>query len=258
MKFLNLSRQDIFVIKQLAHKDKSRENASSFLGQIWQILNPFISTVVLMAVFSTMFANKKFVNFPMFIATGTIFYELFGSGTKNCLNALVSNKNFLIKTQIEKRIYVMERIYVALINFGYSMFIYVCLMLYFRIPFRWTMFLLVPDTILLLMVIYGIGKILAIINVLFADITYFYQIFTLFVFYGSDIFYDPGRVTGIAQMFLSVNPVYISIAIARITILDGIIPSIGLWLKLLLYAIFLVLVGDAIWKKGIRNIVSKI
>ncbi|SEJ03454.1 ABC-2 type transport system permease protein [Lachnospiraceae bacterium A10] len=258
MKVFGLTKQDLFVIQQLAHKDKSRENASSFMGQFWQILNPFINMIVLILVFSTMFANKDFVNYPMFVATGTMIFELFNFGTRNSLGALVSNKNFLIKTQIDKRLYIMERVYVAIINFTYSFVIYLGLMIFFHIPFRWTMMLLIPDIILLLLLIYGMGKILAVINVLFADITYFYQIFTLFLFYGSALFYSPAKIAGSARDIITFNPVYVAVAIARIAIIDGKIPGVGLWIKLFVYSSVIFLIGKKVFENSVENIVAKI
>lgn len=255
---IKVTKQDLFVIQQLAHKDKSRENASSFFGQLWQILNPFINMIVLILVFSTMFANKDFVNYPMFVATGTMIFDIFSSGTKSCLGALVANKNFLIKAQLDKTVYLKERIYVTLINFTYSFIIYLGLMMWFRIPFKGTMLLLIPDLFLLVMMVYGFGKILAIVNALFADIRYFHDIFVLMFFYGSALFYDPQRLDYFAQKVLSFNPVYISIAIARISILDGYIPKWTLWAKLLLYSVFFYSLGSYVFKKGSQNIVAKI
>ena len=193
----------------------------------------------------------------MFVSTGTMLFGLFSFGTKNCLNALVANKNFLIKTQIDKNLFVIERVYVALINFTYSFLIYICLMVYFRIPFRWTMLLLIPDLVLFLMFIYGIGKVLSVVNVLFADITYFYQIFTLFVFYGSALFYSPEKISAGAQKVLSINPVYIAIAIARISCIDGQVPRITLWIKLLIYGVVAYYIGKIVFEKMSQDIVAK-
>ncbi len=258
MNFFKLNKNDLFVISQLAHKDKSRENSSNFLGQIWQILDPFINTFVLVMVFGVMFKNKRFVNYPVYVATGIMFYNLFSTGTKNCLNALSGNKNFLIKAQLDKTIYVKEKVFVALINFGYSFLIYLGVMIAYRVPFRITMLLVIPDVLLLISLVYGFGKILSIVNALFADITYFHEIFLLFIFYGSALFFDPSRVAPVLQFLLSLNPIYLSIAIARISIIDGIVPPYTLWIKLLLYSATFYWIGNIVFEKGSENIVAKL
>lgn len=50
----------------------------------------------------------------------------------------------------------------------------------YRISPSVTWLLFIPDIFLMLIMMLGIGKILAVINVTFADITLFYKIFTLF------------------------------------------------------------------------------
>ena len=104
----------------------------------------------------------------------------------------------------------------------------------------------------------GVGKILAVIYVGFADIKYFYSIFTLFVFYGTAIFYNPERLSLTLQKVMSWNPIYIAIAIARQSLIDGIIPSIHLWMKMTLYAVVFYSVGSWIYRKGSENIVAKL
>ena len=68
----------------------------------------------------------------------------------------------------------------------------------------------------MLVMMLGIGKMLAVINVTFADITYFYKIFTLFLMYGSAIFYRVDRLPLTMQKVMTIlNPLYIVISIAR-------------------------------------------
>lgn len=258
MHFIEENKKYFFVIQQLALRDKRRENNSAILGQLWQIINPFINMMVLILIFSTMFKNKDFVNYPMFVATGTTIFELFNFGTKNCQGALVGNKNYLIRTQIPKNVFIMERVYVALINFMLSSVVYIGMMIFEGIPFRWTDLLVIFDVAIFLFLIVGIGKVLAVINVVFADISYFWDIFVLLLFYGSALFYDPGKYGPDIQMVMSMNPIYVAVAIARISIIDGMVPKWTLWLKLLIYAFVSYYIGSKIFKKGTQNIVAKL
>ena len=109
-----------------------------------------------------------------------------------------------------------------------------------------------------IVMILGIGKILAIINVTFADITYFYKIFTLFVFYASAIFYDTSRLSPLMQQLISLNPVYVSIALARICVIDGMVANGTLWAKLFFCSVFCYSLGTYIYKKNVQNIIEKI
>lgn len=77
----------------------------------------------------------------------------------------------------------------------------------------------------MLVMMLGIGKMLAVINVTFADITYFYKIFTLFLMYGSAIFYRVDRLPLTMQKVMTIlNPLYIVISIARECIMERAYP----------------------------------
>lgn len=253
-----IRRNDFFIIQQLARRDKRRDNTSAVFGQAWQILNPFINMAVLVIVFSTMFSNSSFINFPVYCAIGTWFFGLFREGTFGCLSSLTSNKQFLTRTYISNEIFVLEKVYVAFFDFLLSGIVFVGISIVFKIPFRISALLIIPDLFIFLIFIVGMGKILAILNVVFPDVKYLYQIFILLVFYGSALFYSAERLTGLPLLVLSCNPVYIVISIARIAILDGCLPHYVMWLKLIVYAVVTFVFGTIVFRKGTQNIVAKL
>ena len=174
------------------------------------------------------------------------------------MQSLITNKQFLIKTSNKKNIFVLEKLYVSFINLIISLFIFNCMMVYFNIAFHFVNIFVVMDIVFFSLFILGMGKILAVIYVSFADISYLYKIFTLFIFYGSAIFYKPERLSERLQFILSLNPIYVAIAIARQLLIDGIMPSFHLWIKTCVYGIVSYLIGSLIFEKGTENIVKKL
>lgn len=251
-------RQNWFVIQQLIKRDKQRSLSSTFMGELWEVINPLINMVVMVLVFSKMFGSGTSGAFPLYVLTGTTLYGLFNSGTSMCLNALMGNKNFLIKTQLNKNVYVYQKILVAFRNFLFSLLIYAFVIALYRIrpSFSWLLF--IPDVLLMLVMMLGIGKMLAVINVTFADITYFYKIFTLFLMYGSAIFYQVDRLPLTMQRVMTIlNPLYIVISIARECIMERAYPNWKLWMILSLYAGGCYVVGTIFFNRKIADIVAK-
>ena len=113
-------KHNIYVIRLLAKRDRRRNNSSAFLGQFWQIINPFVNMVVMAMVFTNMFGNKNFAYYPIYILIGTMLDTLFADGTTSCLVALSANKNFLINSSISRAMYPIEKVYVAFVNFAFS------------------------------------------------------------------------------------------------------------------------------------------
>lgn len=251
-------KQNWFVIDQLVKRDKRRSLSSTFMGELWEVINPLINMIVMVLIFGKMLGTGIAGGFPLYVLTGTTIYGLFTSGTTLCLNALFGNKNFLIKTRLSKNIYILEKIFVAFRNFLFSLMIYAFVLALYRIPPSVTWLLFIPDILLLLVMMTGIGKILAVINVTFADITYFYKIFTLFLMYSSAIFYHITRLSPTMQNFMLINPLYIVITIARKCMMECAFPDWKMWVILALYAAGCYLAGTVYFNKKIENIVAKL
>lgn len=252
-------RQNMFVIHQLVERDKKRSLSSTFIGEIWEILNPLINMMVMILVFDQMIGKGAVGKFPLYLLTGTTIYELFTSGTTMCLNALIGNKSFLIKTQLNRNVYVIQKIWLAFRNFLFSMLIYLFVLTLYRIPPCITWVLFIPDILLLLLLMIGVGKILAVINITFADITYFYKIFTLFLMYGSAIFYRIDQLSPNMQKCVTfLNPLYAVIAIARRCIMERTYPSLKLWLIVGGYASICYLAGTLLFDMKIEEVIAKI
>lgn len=251
-------RQNVFVIRQLVARDKKRSVSSTFMGELWEILNPLINMVVMVLVFGKMFGYGLRGEFPLYVLTGTTIYGLYTSGTTMCLNALMSNKNFLIKTQIDKKVYVLQKILLAFRNFLFSLLIYLFFIALYRIRPSVTWILFMLDTVLMLVMMIGIGKILAVINVTFADVTYFYKIFTLFLMYASAIFYRIDRLSPKMQKVMTiVNPLYTIIAIARECVLEKVYPHWKLWIIVSVYSCGCYVIGTVFFNRKIEDIVAK-
>lgn len=151
-------RQNWFVIQQLIKRDKQRSLSSTFMGELWEIINPLINMIVMVLVFGKMFGGNDFNQFPLYVLTGTTLYGLFTSGTTMCLQALMGNKNFLIKTQLNRNVYVIQKILLAFRNFLFSLMIYAFVIALYRISPSVTWLLFIPDVFLMLIMMLGIGK----------------------------------------------------------------------------------------------------
>ncbi|MCR5546579.1 MAG: ABC transporter permease [Lachnospiraceae bacterium] len=256
--FIQNIKQNMFAIHQLTERDKRRENSATFLGELWEILNPLILTVVMFLVFGNMLWTEASDDYPIFILTGTTLFSYFTQGTSACLVSLVGNKNLLIKSKLRRNIYVTQKIALVFRNFLLSLFVYAFLLAWNHHTPNISWVLVIVDITFFSAMIIGIGKILAVANVFFADTTYFYRIFTVFLLYGSALFFDASRYPAIIKDIIMINPVYDAIYIARELILHNqIVPTIY-WCMLFFYAIVLYFVGALIFNKYSDDVVANL
>lgn len=250
-------KQYWFVIRELTSREIKRKYARSFLGIIWSILNPILTMAVLSLVFSKMF-SKSIENFPIYYLTGNIIWGLFSSGTNLAMDALVSNRNMLLKVKIPKQVFVLARLYTALVNFGYSFIAYVLMLIVFRIKPSITMLLLPIDIFFVALFAMGFGYALSVIYVFFADIKHLYGVVLTLWTYLCAIFYPVSALPDALQEILQWNPLFIAIDFARDCMMYQTVPSIASWIKLICFGVSSFVIGFLIFKKNENMVMQEI
>ena len=248
-------RQYFFAIRELTTREIKRKYARSYLGIVWSVLNPLLTMAVMSLIFSTMF-RRSIENFPIYYLTGSIFWTLFSGTTNSAMTSLVDNKSLLLKVKLPRQTFVLSRVYTSLVNFGYTFLAYILMLLVFRIKPSWTMLLFPIDVLLALLFALGIGYILSIVYVFFADIKYLYGILLTLWMYLSAVFYPVDALPKLMQTLIGFNPVYLSIYIARESILYGRLPDPMAWIKLAMAAGISCMIGLRVFRRN-QNMVMQ-
>jgi len=249
--------QYIFVIGELTGREIKRKYARSHLGIIWSVLNPLLMMIVMSMVFSYMF-KRSIDNFPLYYLTGSLFWNLFSDGTSHVMSVLVDNKSLLVKAKLPRQTFVISRMVTALVNLGYSCIPYVFMLVVFGIRLSWTMLLLPLDIAFSFIFAMGVGYILSILYVFFADIRYLYSVFLRILLYLTALFYPVTALPDVLQKIIGYNPVYLSIYIARECMVYARWPHYSAWVKLILASAVSFLVGWRVFRKKQNDIMQRI
>ena len=102
--------------------------------------------------------------------------------------------------------------------------------------------------IFLVILIFGAGLILAVLNTYFSDISHFYSVFTLILMYASALFYPMEIVPANIQIIFSLNPLYVAIVCFRDSILYGVFPDILALFYLAMFSIMVFAVGFLLFR----------
>ena len=168
-------KQYWFVIRELTSREIKRKYSRSKLGIVWSVLNPLLTMAVMSMIFSYMFKHS-IENYPIYYLCGNVIWQLFTGATNSAMTTLVDNKMMLIKVKFPMQIFVLARVYTAVINFLYSMIAFALMICVFRvIPSPALLFL---PVIVFLLVIFalGISYILATAYVFFGDVKHLYSV----------------------------------------------------------------------------------
>lgn len=219
MKFLKNFSKYKYLLSELVKKDIKLKYRRSYLGIIWTLLEPLLTTMVLTFVFGTMLANDS-PTFPVYILTGRLLYTFFSTSTKAAMRSIRKHAGMIKKVYVPKYIYPFSSILSNFVMFLLSLIVLVGLCIVLKVPLTvYTIQAIIPLMILLVMAI-GTGLILSTLSVFFRDLEYLWDVFLMMIMYCCAIFYPVKRL-GPKAALLDLNPLYLVIKNFRYAVLDG-------------------------------------
>lgn len=237
-----------FLLKQLVARDFKLKYRRSTLGMAWSVMNPLLTMIVQYVVFSTLF-KSGIPNYPVYLLTGIVFFSFFNEAVNLGMTSIIGNAALIKKVYMPKYIYPISRIITSLVNFALALIPLCLIIIVTKVPVRPAMLLLVFDIACFLMFIVGITLLLSTIVTFFQDVLHLWGVVCMMWQYLTPIFYPetiiPERFVGIYRM----NPLYQFITFARTCIIDGISPAPESYFMCLFFAVGMLAVGAAVFKK---------
>lgn len=237
------------LFQELVSKDIKLKYRRSFLGYLWSILNPLMTMVVLVIVFSNMF-RFDIENYPVYLIIGQILFSFLTESTSQAIFSITGNSALLKKTYVPKYEFTLARITSSLVNLIFSLgamiIVFLICKVRFTVCFFWIPVVLVEIYVFCL----GLGMFLAQAAVFFRDVQYIYGVLTTVWMYLTPIFYPlsalPENIQRMIKMF---NPMYFYIEQFRYVVLNGGMPDIQLILCGCIVAVFMLLIGTWTFSK---------
>ena len=196
-----------FLLYQLVKKDIQLKYRNSLLGVFWTLLEPLLTMVVLVLVFSKLYHNTR--DFPVYILTGRLLYSFFANTTRSALKSVRANAGMIKKVYVPKYMYPCASVLSGYIQFLISLVILVAVMMYCGIAPTWHLLeAFFPLTIVIIMTM-GIGLWLSALAVFFRDLEYLWGVALMLLMYACAIFYRVETVVGENNRWLfRLNPLY--------------------------------------------------
>ena len=231
-----------FLLRQLVKRDLTSKYKDSVLGILWSFFNPLLIMLVFTAIFSMLF-GRNIENFPVYFLSGRIIYDFYNSATKGAMRSMKQNAALLKKIYVPKYMFTVSSVCYEFVNFLISFVILFGVMLITGAQFHLTSIFAVIPIILLVILIFGAGLILAVCNTYFSDIGYLYDVFGLILMYASALFYPIEIVPAKVQMIFTLNPIYCAISCFRQCVVYGVLPNTSTLLYLATFAFTLLGIG---------------
>lgn len=241
-------KQNRFLFEELVKRDFTKKYKRTVLGMLWSILGPLMTLGVMALVF-TQFFGRSMEHYIIYLFCGNLIYSYFKESTSTGMTALYDNSSIFSKVNVPKYMFLVSKNVSTLINFGINIIVLFIFCIIDGVPFTWKfIFLLYPIGCLVLFNL-GMGLILSALYLIFRDMKYLYDIFTLLLMYLSAIFYSTDAYSQEIQYLFYLNPIYVYIRYFRKIVLEGTIPGLSFHLLAMAYAVIALLIGAVIYKK---------
>ncbi len=196
-----------FLLYQLVRKDIQLKYRNSYLGVIWTLLEPLLTMMVLVLVFSKLYHNTK--DFPVYILTGRLLYSFFSNTTRSALKSVRANASMIKKVYVPKYMYPCASVLSGYIQFLISLIILGAVMIYCGITPTWHLLEAVFPLIIVFVMTMGAGLWLSTLAVFFRDLEYLWGVALMLLMYACAIFYRVETVVGENNRWLfRLNPLY--------------------------------------------------
>jgi len=237
-----------FLFSELVKRDFKKKYKRTVLGMLWSMIGPLLQLLVMSLVF-TQFFGRNTPHYTTYLFSGNLVFSYFKEATTGGMQSLMENSSVITKINVPKYMFLLSKNVSALLNFVLTLCVFFVFCAFDHITFsiRFTM-LLYPIVVLLVFNI-GVGMILSALFIMFRDIQYLYDIFTLLLMYLSAIFYKTDTYPQNIQYLFYLNPVYVIIRYFRLIVLEGRVPALSFHLLAAAYALLAVALGALMYKK---------
>ena len=110
--------KDLLIL--LVQRDIKLKYRRSFLGYVWSVLNPLLSMLVMVVVFSHMF-SRSIENFPVYLICGNILFNFMRESSNRAMTSIIRNASLLKKIYVPKYIFTLSAVTSSFVNLLFSL-----------------------------------------------------------------------------------------------------------------------------------------
>lgn len=196
---------------ELVKKGIKLKYRRSYLGILWSLIEPLLTMAVLTVVFTKLLgrdAKDLSIPFALYILIGRLMYSYFSSGTKTAMRSIRANAPMIKKVYVPKYLYPLSSTLYTYIIFLISLIDLFGAAIVMGVKPSWYMLQAIIPLILIFFLTFGVGMILATVDVFFRDVEYIWEVVSMLIMYTSAIFYTISRFEGWILNVFKFNPLY--------------------------------------------------
>jgi lipopolysaccharide transport system permease protein len=249
--FINLKElkeyRDLFFF--LVWRDIKVLYAQTILGFSWAILQPLIQIIIFTIVFGKVAkVSTEGIPYFLFSTVSIIPWTYMSQAMMQSSQSLVQGTHMLGKVYFPRLTFPMTPVLARLVDFGVSIIILLCVILYYRVIPTWNLVFFPLFVIFMITIPAGIGFWLSALAIRYRDVKHAMPFVVRMLIYSAPIVYSAGSIPEQFRLLYSFNPIVGVIEGFRACLLGTPLPWLYIWPGMIT-AILLMLSGALYFKR---------
>lgn len=196
-----------YLLYQLTQREIKARYKQSIIGYAWVLLNPLAQMLVYTFVFSVVFRFPTGgIPYPIFLFVALLPWTTLQLTLNSATQSLVNNSILLKKVWFPREIIPYSVVISKLIDFVFSSFIFIILMIFYKVPFQATSIIFIPLFLSQTILITGMSLMLSTFNLFYRDIQYLTNLLLMIWMYMTPIVYPLSMVPERYLFLYKLNP----------------------------------------------------
>jgi lipopolysaccharide transport system permease protein len=209
-------RSSFALAYRLMVRDISSMYRQTALGYFWAIFPPLVTSLTFVILNrAKVFGLGHFsIPYPVFVITGTVFWQVFVDALNAPLKVLNANRPMLSKISFPKEALILSAIGQVLFSFVMKLLLLVFVLIVFSTPVKWTVACLIVPIMGLLGIGILLGLLLVPLGMLYQDVQQGLVICTTSLMFFTPVVFMPSE-TGLLAKIITTNPLSTFILVCR-------------------------------------------
>jgi homopolymeric O-antigen transport system permease protein len=246
------------LLYRLVWRDIKARYKQTYLGPIWAILRPFVSMVMMAAIFGGLagFKSGSTVPYPLFLYGGLLIWTYFSSAITGSASSLLNYGGMLGKAYFPRLYAPFSAVTSPLVDLGLALIIIFGLFGYYHRWPSWHIVFLPFFVLLAGLAGLGVGLWLCGLSVRFRDIAYTLPFIVQLWFYATPVLYPVSKLPEPYSSLLVLNPVTAEVEGFKWSLLGINPPDIPVTIGSGAFVLVLLVAGLFFFRRTERTIVD--
>jgi ABC-2 type transport system permease protein len=198
------------------------------LGFLWSLLNPLAMIVVYSIAFKYIL-RIQIENFTLFIITGILPWNFFGSAINASTDAVIGNAGLVKKIFFPREILPLATVLFTLAQFLLALLVFFPALIVLRAPLTWP--IVAYPLVLMIHLVFTLGAafLLSAITVFYPDVKHLTEVALMILFWVTPVVYHLSMVPTEVQTLFRINPLTTYITAYQDIVYWGRWPALQTW-----------------------------